>query len=259
MNDKVIIITGGSSGIGKGIARKFAAEGARVVISGRNLEKLEKAKQEIEKTKGQILCIQMDVRNLADVETMVQRTIEKFGRIDYLVNNAAGNFIAPAEDITVNGWNSVVDIVLNGTWYCTQTVGKEWIKTQHKGSILNIVSTYAWMSAPGTVHSAAAKAGVLSMTKTLAVEWGRKYGIKVNAIAPGPIENTGAADRLWKEESKAKEIINNIPLQRLGQVEEIADIVYFLLSAPAGYINGECLTIDGGQWIDNDILKVQKV
>lgn len=258
MRGKTIIVTGGGSGIGKGIAKKFAAEGAFVVISGRTMEKLENAKKEIETFEDQVLCVQMDVRQPAAVQEMVNETIKKFGKIDYLVNNAAGNFIAPAEEISVNGWYSVVDIVLNGTWNCTQTVAKEWIKNQQCGSILNIATTYAWTAAPGTVHSAAAKAGVLSMTRTLAVEWGRKYGIRVNAIAPGPIEDTGGADRLWPSEQDFENVLNSIPAKRLGKIEEVANLVYYLLSAEANYINGECVTIDGGQWINNDILSVQK-
>lgn len=247
MQDKVVIVTGGSNGMGKYMAKRFAQAGAKVAITGRTLEKLEAAKQEIEQVDNQVLCIQMDVRNPDDVARMVQEVDEAFGRIDFLVNNAAGNFIVAAEDLSVNGWNSVINIVLNGTFYCSQAVGRYWIDRGIKGAITNMVATYAWDAGPGVIHSASAKAGVLAMTRTLAVEWGRKYGIRVNAIAPGPIERTGGADRLWISEEAAKRTLNSVPLGRLGTPEEIAELAYFLFSDHAAYINGECITMDGGQ------------
>ncbi|EJQ47444.1 hypothetical protein IEE_01448 [Bacillus cereus BAG5X1-1] len=247
MKEKVVIITGGSSGMGKGMATRFAKEGARVVITGRTKEKLEEAKLEIEQFPGQVLSVQMDVRNTDDIQKMIEHIDEKFGRIDILINNAAGNFICPAEDLSVNGWNSVINIVLNGTFYCSQAVGKYWIDKGKKGNIINMVATYAWDAGPGVIHSAAAKAGVLAMTKTLAVEWGRKYGIRVNAIAPGPIERTGGADKLWISEEMAKRTIQSVPLGRLGTPEEIAGLAYYLCSDEAAYINGTCMTMDGGQ------------
>ncbi|MGB8954721.1 MAG: 2,4-dienoyl-CoA reductase [Tumebacillaceae bacterium] len=250
MKNQVVIITGGSSGMGKAMAQKFAREGANVVITGRSMERLEAAKAEIETFEGQVLCVQMDVRDPALVQSMVERTKEKFGRIDHLVNNAAGNFICPAEDLSINGWNSVINIVLNGTFYCSQAVGKEWIATGHKGSILNIVATYAWGAGQGVIHSACAKSGVLTMTRTLATEWGSKYGIRVNAIAPGPIANTGGAEKLFMSEKHYQATLNSVPLKRLGQPEEIANLAYFLLSDQAAYINGECVTMDGGQWLN---------
>lgn len=250
MKDKVVIITGGSSGMGKGMAKKFAADGARVIITGRTLEKLEETVKEIETYEGQVWPFQMDVRENAHVEAMVQFADEKFGQIDVLINNAAGNFIVPAEKLSANGWNAVIDIVLNGTFYCSSAVGKYWISKQHKGAILNMVATYAWGAGAGVIHSAAAKAGVLSMTRTLAIEWGRKYGIRVNAIAPGPIERTGGADKLWESEEAAKRTLKSVPLGRLGTPEEIAALATFLLSTDAAYINGECVTMDGGQWLN---------
>ncbi len=247
VKEKVVIITGGSSGMGKGMAIRFAKEGARVVITGRTKEKLEETKLEIEQFPGQVLPVQMDVRNTDDIQKMIEHIDEKFGRIDILINNAAGNFICPAEDLSVNGWNSVINIVLNGTFYCSQAVGKYWIEKGIKGNIINMVATYAWDAGPGVIHSAAAKAGVLAMTKTLAVEWGRKYGIRVNAIAPGPIERTGGADKLWISEEMAKRTIQSVPLGRLGTPEEIAGLAYYLCSDEAAYINGTCMTMDGGQ------------
>ncbi|MGN7398653.1 2,4-dienoyl-CoA reductase [Cytobacillus praedii] len=250
MKGKVVIVTGGSSGMGKYMAKKFAEAGASVVITGRNLERLEETKKEIEKESGQVLVVQMDVREIEHVKHMVAETLNAFGRIDHLINNAAGNFICPAEKLSANGWNSVINIVLNGTFYCSSEVGKYWIENGTKGSIINMVATYAWDAGPGVIHSAAAKAGVLSMTRTLAVEWGRKYGIRVNAIAPGPIERTGGADKLWESEEAAKRTLSSVPLGRLGKPEEIAELAFFLLSDHAAYINGECITMDGGQWLN---------
>lgn len=250
MEGKVTIVTGGSSGMGKAMAKKFAEKGAKVVITGRTIENLEQTKQEIQQQEGQVLCVQMDVRNSEDAKRMVEETKRAFGGVDYLVNNAAGNFICPAEEMSVNAWNAVINIVLNGTWYCSQAVGKEWIAEGRKGSILNMLATYAWLAGQGVIHSASAKAGVLAMTRTLAVEWGKKYGIRVNAIAPGPIDNTGGATRLWESEEAAQMTLESVPLGRLGQPEEIASLAYFLLSPEAEYINGECVTMDGGQWLN---------
>lgn len=252
MRDKVIIVTGGSSGMGKAMATRFAEEGANVVITGRSLERLEAAKAEIEKFEGQVLCIDMDVRYPERVQYTVDKTVATYGKIDGLVNNAAGNFLCPAEDLSLNGWNSVIDIVLNGTWYCTQAVGKEWIKNGQQGRIINMVATYAWRAGIGVVHSASAKAGVLSMTRTLAVEWGSKYGITVNAIAPGPIDHTGGSGKLSLSEEAKQQTLDSVPLGRMGQPEEIASLAKFLLSEEANYINGACMTMDGGQWLNQN-------
>lgn len=250
MKDKVAIVTGGSSGMGKYMAKKFVEAEAKVVITGRNIERLVETKKEIEVIPDSVHIVQMDVREIEHVKHMVDQTVQTFGKIDFLVNNAAGNFICPAEQLSVNGWNSVINIVLNGSFYCSSEVGKYWIEKGIKGSIINMVATYAWDAGPGVVHSAAAKAGVLSMTRTLAVEWGRKYGIRVNAIAPGPIERTGGAGKLWESEEAANRTLNSVPLGRLGKPEEIAELAYFLLSDKAAYINGECITMDGGQWLN---------
>ncbi|AQQ53863.1 2,4-dienoyl-CoA reductase [Planococcus lenghuensis] len=248
--NKTIIITGGSSGMGFYMAKKFTEEGANVVITGRDMEKLNAAQREIDHGRGQVELFQMDVREPEHAKAMVKFTHEKFGGIDALVNNAAGNFIAHAEKLSPNGWRSVVDIVLNGTFFCSHAVGNYWIDNEHKGSILNMLATYAWNAGAGVAHSAAAKAGVMSLTRTLAVEWGSQYGIRVNGIAPGPIERTGGADKLWESEEAAKRTLESVPLGRLGKPEEIAELAAFILSDKAAYMNGEIVTLDGGQWLN---------
>lgn len=251
MKGKVVIVTGGSSGMGKYMARKFVNEGANVVITGRDEEKLRKAKLELlENAVGKVETFIMDVRNPEDVERMVKETIATFGTIDHLINNAAGNFVVRAEDLSINGWKSVIDIVLNGTFYCSHAVADYWIKEKKKGTILNMVATYAWDAGAGVVHSAAAKAGVLSMTRTLAVEWGSRYGIRVNAIAPGPIERTGGADKLMGSSEMVERTKQSIPLGRFGKPEEIAELAYFISSEKASFMNGEVVTLDGGQWLN---------
>lgn len=245
-----IIVTGGSSGMGLAMAKKFVKEGANVVITGRNAERLENAKNKILSYGNTVETVQMDVRNIDQVKEMVEFTIDRFGKIDTLVNNAAGNFIVPAEELSPNGWKAVIDIVLNGTFYCSQEVGKYWIREGIQGKILNMVATYSWGAGVGVVHSAAAKAGVLSLTRSLAVEWGSKYGIRVNAIAPGPIERTGGADKLWESEEDIQRTLESVPIKRFGMPEEIAELATFILSDKCLFMNGECVTLDGGQWLN---------
>ncbi|MEK4484933.1 2,4-dienoyl-CoA reductase [Psychrobacillus sp. FSL H8-0484] len=250
LKEKTIIVTGGSNGMGKYMAMKFVSEGANVVITGRDLDRLESAKKEIEAYGNTIAIFQMDVRIPEHVSAMVEFTDKTYGQIDGLVNNAAGNFIVESEKLTPNGWKAVIDIVLNGSFYCSNAVGNYWISKGTKGSILNMLVTYAWGAGVGVVHSAAAKAGVMSLTRTLAVEWGTKYGIRVNGIAPGPIERTGGAGKLWESEEAAKRTMQSIPLGRLGKPEEIAELAAFILSDKASYMNGEIVTLDGGQWLN---------
>ncbi|HET7577778.1 MAG TPA: 2,4-dienoyl-CoA reductase [Bacillales bacterium] len=245
------MVTGGSNGMGKAMAARFAAEGANVVITGRNEDRLADAKKEIEAgSEAGILTVQMDVRDPEGVQKTVQESKKRFGGIHILVNNAAGNFICPAEDLSANGWKAVIDICLNGTWNCTQAVGKEMIAQKTGGVMLNMVATYAWTGAPGVVHSAAAKGGVLALTKSLAIEWG-KYGIRVNAIAPGPIENTGGAERLFASEEAVKHIKKMNPLGKVGKLDDISEAAAFLVSDQSRYVNGDCMTVDGGQWMAN--------
>jgi NAD(P)-dependent dehydrogenase (short-subunit alcohol dehydrogenase family) len=246
--NKVAIVTGGGTGLGKEISKLLASQGATIVIASRNLDNLQSTAGEIETAGGKVLCVQTDVRDPAQVEAMVQKCIDTYGKIDILVNNAAGNFLVPSEKLSVNGWNAVVRIVLDGTWYCSSFAGRQMIK-QGNGCILNIIATYAWTGAPGVVHSASAKAGVLAMTRSLAAEWGR-YGIRVNALAPGVMVTEGASKNLQfdSEEAQAK-LCKAIPLQRLTTTEEIAKLAAFLCSSTAAYITGDVMTADGGAWL----------
>ncbi len=247
---KTVIITGGSSGMGKYMAKKFLQDGDQVVITGRDLEKLQSVKEEFNSI-GAIDIFQMDVREPEHAKAMVAFTVERFGSVDALVNNAAGNFLVASEKLSPNGWKAVIDIVLNGSFYCSHAVGNYWIENQKQGAILNMLATYAWGAGAGVVHSAAAKAGVMSLTRTLAVEWGTKYGIRVNGIAPGPIERTGGADKLWESEQAAERTLKSVPLGRLGKPEEIAELAAFMLSDKTAYMNGEIVTLDGGQWLNS--------
>jgi NAD(P)-dependent dehydrogenase (short-subunit alcohol dehydrogenase family) len=248
LKGQVAIITGGGTGIGLGIARRLGGLGARIVIASRNSENLEKGSAELRHAGLDPLAVQVDVRNPEQVEEMVQRTLRHYGRIDILVNNAAGNFIARAEALSPNGWNAVVGIVLNGSYYCSRAVGQHMIKRGGGGAIVSVLANYVWTGSPGTVHSAAAKAGVMSMTQTLAVEWA-PHRIRVNAVAPGPVESPGAARQLWNTPEAVQRITDMVPLKRWGTPEEIGDAVTFLVAPGSGYITGEILTVDGGAWL----------
>ena len=246
--DRVAVITGGGTGIGLAIAGRLGELGARVTIASRNSDNLEHGSAELRHAGLDPLCVQLDVRNPEQVDEMVQRVLRHFGRIDILVNNAAGNFICRAEDLSPNGWNAVINIVLNGSFYCSRAVGRHMIARGKGGAIVSVLANYVWTGSAGTVHSAAAKAGVMSMTQTLAVEWAR-HRIRVNAVAPGPIESPGAAKQLWDTTAAVEKITSMVPLKRWGQPAEVADAVAFLASEGAGFITGETLTIDGGAWL----------
>lgn len=246
--DRVAVVTGGGTGLGLAIAKRLGELGARVTIASRNSENLEQGSAELRHAGLDPLCVQLDVRNPEQVDEMVQRVLRHFGRIDVLVNNAAGNFICRAEDLSPNGWNAVINIVLNGSFYCSRAVGRHMIARGKGGAIVSVLANYVWTGSAGTVHSAAAKAGVLSMTQTLAVEWAR-HRIRVNAVAPGPIESPGAAKQLWNTPEAVENITRMVPLERWGQPPEVADAVAFLASDGAGFITGETLTIDGGAWL----------
>lgn len=251
LQDKVILVTGGGTGLGRSMSEYFLSLGAKVVIASRKIEVLEKTAQEMVKTYGgEVLPLACDVRQYDQVEGVLEKIEEKFGQLDVLVNNAAGNFISPTERLSNKAFDTIVGIVLQGTYNFTLAAGKEWIKKQQKGTILNIVTTYSWTGSGYVVPSACAKAGVLALTRSLAVEWG-KYGIRSNAIAPGPFPTKGAWDRLFPPNlAKKLDPAQRIPLKRLGQHHELANLAGYLVSDFSSYVNGEVITIDGGEWLN---------
>jgi NAD(P)-dependent dehydrogenase (short-subunit alcohol dehydrogenase family) len=245
---KTAIVTGGGTGMGRAIALEFARLGANVVIASRKQEVLDAALSQIVALGGRGAAFTVDVRDPALVDRMVAQTIERFGAVDVLVNNAAGNFPVRSIDLSPNGWRAVVEIVLNGTWFCSQAVAKTMIAANRAGSMINIVATYAWHGQPGTVHSAAAKAGVLALTQSLAVEWA-PHRIRSNAIAPGAIAETGGFDILIGDAERAEKVLRSIPARRFGTVQEIANIAAFLASDFSDYVSGSCITADGARWL----------
>ncbi|WP_113639522.1 SDR family oxidoreductase [Nubsella zeaxanthinifaciens] len=250
LKGKTIVVTGGGTGLGKAMGSYFLKLGANLVITSRKLDVLQKTAQEMEEaTGGKVLAVQCDVRDNAQVENVLAETLAKFGSVDVLVNNAAGNFISPTERLSANAFSSIIDIVLKGTVNCTLAFGKHWIKQKQAASVLNIVTTYAFTGSAYVVPSACAKGGVLALTRSLAVEWG-KYGIRTNAIAPGPFPTKGAWDRLLPGDLAAKfDFKNRVPLKRVGDHQELANLAAFLVSDFSNYINGEVITIDGGEWL----------
>ena len=251
LKGKTIVVTGGGSGLGKSMTKYFMELGAKVAITSRNIEKLQNTVKELEdETGGTCFAVQCDVRHYDEVEAMRNQVIEKFGKVDVLLNNAAGNFISPTERLSANAFDTIIDIVLKGTKNCTLAFGKHWIETkQTNTNVLSIVTTYAWTGSAYVVPSATAKAGVLAMTRSLAVEWA-KYGMRFNAIAPGPFPTKGAWDRLLPGELKEKfDLAKKVPLKRVGDHQELANIAAYLVSDFSAYVNGEVITIDGGEWL----------
>jgi NAD(P)-dependent dehydrogenase (short-subunit alcohol dehydrogenase family) len=251
LNGKTIVVTGGGSGLGKSMSRYFLELGARVVITSRNLDKLQHSAKELEdQTGGKVLPLACDVRDYEQVEAMVKAAVDSFGVVDILLNNAAGNFISPTERLSANAFDTIIDIVLKGTKNCTLAFGKHWIDRQETNKvILNIVTTYAWTGSAYVVPSATAKAGVLAMTRSLAVEWA-KYGMRFNAIAPGPFPTKGAWDRLLPGDLKEKfDLAKKVPLKRVGDHQELANLAAYMVSDFSAYMNGEVVTLDGGEWL----------
>lgn len=251
LKGKVIVVTGGGSGLGKSMTKYFLELGAKVAITSRDLDKLTKTAIELEsETAGICLPLQCDVRNYEEVENMLQQVIKTFDKVDILLNNAAGNFISPTERLSANAFDTIIDIVLKGTKNCTLAFGKHWIDSkQTSATVLNIVTTYAWTGSAYVVPSATAKAGVLAMTRSLAVEWA-KYGIRTNAIAPGPFPTKGAWDRLLPGDLAEKfDMAKKVPLKRVGDHQELANLAAYLVSDFSAYINGEVVVIDGGEWL----------
>lgn len=250
LKGKTIVITGGGTGLGKAMGVYFLKLGANLVITSRKQDVLQKTADEMEeKTGGKVLAVACDVREVTQVENVLAKTLERFGSVDVLLNNAAGNFISPTERLSANAFSSIIDIVLKGTVNCTLTFGKHWIKEKQAATVLNIITTYAFTGSAYVVPSACAKGGVLALTRSLAVEWG-KYGIRTNAIAPGPFPTKGAWERLLPGDlAKKFDFKNRVPLKRVGDHQELANLAAFLVSDFSGYINGEVITIDGGEWL----------
>jgi NAD(P)-dependent dehydrogenase (short-subunit alcohol dehydrogenase family) len=252
LQGQTAIITGGATGIGFGIAQELGRLGARVVLASRNAERLTAAQGELAAAGVDALGVPTDIRDAAQVDELVARTIERYGQIDILVNNAAGNFIVDAENLSVNGFNAVVGIVLHGTFHCSRAVGLEMIRSGRGGKMLNLVAAYAWTGGPKTLHSAVAKAGVVAMTRTLAVEWA-EFGIRVNALCPGPVDTEQSRQQLWAAPEMRERLLRSIPTGRFGTVAEVAQAASYLLSPYADFINGEVLVIDGGEWLGKGI------
>lgn len=251
LQGKVIVVTGGGSGLGKAMTKYFMELGANVAITSRDLEKLKTTATQLEtETSSKCLPIQCDVRHYDQVEAMLAEVLKTFGKVDVLLNNAAGNFISPTERLSANAFDTIIDIVLKGSKNCTLAFGKHWIaQKQTNCNVLNIVTTYAWTGSAYVVPSATAKAGVLAMTRSLAVEWA-KYGIRMNAIAPGPFPTKGAWDRLLPGDLAEKfDMAKKVPLKRVGDHQELANLAAYMVSDFSAYVNGEVITIDGGEWL----------
>ncbi len=252
LTGKTVVITGGGSGLGKAMALTLLRLGARVAICSRNEEKLQKAVAELRAQSGneEVMYAVCDVREQEQVDAALEKIRNEFGDFNALINNAAGNFVSPTERLSSRAFDVIIDIVLRGTKNLTLSAGKYWIANGIRPvSVVNIVTTYAWTGSGYVVPSAAAKAGVLAMTRSLAVEWA-KYGIRFNAVAPGPFPTKGAWERLLPGDLARKfDPAARVPLRRTGRHEELADLVAYLISDYSGYVNGEVITIDGGEWL----------
>lgn len=255
MKNEKILVTGGGTGLGKSMATAFAKLGAELVIWGRRGGILDEAAAEIAEAHGvKVTPMAVDIRNGAAIDEAMQSIFDS-GPLTGLVNNAAGNFISPTEDLSPNAFNAIASIVAAGTFNTTVAAGKRWIAAGLPGNILSIVTTWVWTGGPFTVPSAMSKAGVAAMTQSLASEWGPK-GIRANAIAPGPFPTKGAWERLMPEplmkKTGAGTGAGNIPLRRMGEHEELANLAVFLMAPGCAYLTGEVIALDGGQWLATD-------
>jgi NAD(P)-dependent dehydrogenase (short-subunit alcohol dehydrogenase family) len=250
--DRVVLVTGGGSGLGRAMALQLSRLGAKVAVIGRRREPLDET---VGLLAGDGLAATADVREPDAVAAAFDAAENVLGPVTTLVNNAAGNFLVRAEELSPNGWRAVVGIVLDGTFHCSRELARRVIgRGGDNAQIVNIVASYAWTGGPGTVHSAAAKAGVVNLTRTLAVEWAR-HGIRVNAISPGPVDTDETRERLWPTAELRERVIGRIPLGRFGTEADVADACAYLVSDYSGYVTGDVLTVDGGAWLEQGMFR----
>lgn len=254
LDGQVALITGGGTGIGKEIARLLGQLGARLVLAGRRPEVLDAAAAELTRDTGvEVLTIPTNVREAEQVQAMAERAADRFGGVDILINNAGANFIAPAAAISPNGWRAILSTILDGTFYCCRYVGARMLERGRGGQIVSIVTPYAETGAPGFLPSCVGKAGVIALTKTLAVEWAGA-GVRVNAVSPGAVDSEGAGERLWPTPEDKERVLRDIPVGRMATPLEVAQVTAFVVSPYARFLNGAIVDMDGGQSLGKGIL-----